>query len=154
MESLMSKTSSNNRLTPSVGYLLALLMISVVAILVLFSQRGVLAAEPTFRPVDLTCQEFSKYRMKAPTRYSNSLNYVLGYLKAAQDMKLMRKVNLRHTEGFLFQYCYSNPKQTLQAAIESLMEPKMRAAYRKGSALKLAARSKRSAMAVRNPLAK
>ena len=151
----MSSPFSPHSQTPGVGFLVALLMISIVAILVLFSQVGAMASEqPSFRPVDLTCKEFSKYRMKSPTRYGNSLNYVLGYLKAAQDMKMIRPITLRHTEGFLFQYCYSNPEQTLQTAIESLLKPEMRAAYRKGSALKHAARSKKGAMAVRNPLEK
>jgi len=148
----MSNYKLSNRLAPSIGYLVLLLTLSVVAIVVLFSQHTASAGERPFKPVDLTCEQFSDYRLKAPTAYSNSLNYVLGYLKAAQDFKAVRKINLRNTEGFLFEYCYSNPNESLQAAIESLMNPKMLSQYRKGRSLKLADRSKQGNMAVRNPL--
>lgn len=148
----MSNYKLSNRLAPSIGYLVLLLTLSVVAIFVLFSQHTASAGERPFKPVDLTCEQFSDYRLKAPTAYSNSLNYVLGYLKAAQDFKAVRRINLRHTEGFLFEYCYSNPNESLQAAIESLMNPKMLSQYRKGRSLKLADRSKQGNMAVRNPL--
>lgn len=149
----MSNYKLSNRLAPSIGYLVLLLTLSVVAIVVLFSRSTRrLPHERPFKPVDLTCEQFSDYRLKAPTAYSNSLNYVLGYLKAAQDFKAVRKINLRNTEGFLFEYCYSNPNESLQAAIESLMNPKMLSQYRKGRSLKLADRSKQGNMAVRNPL--
>jgi len=150
----MSKLSLSNRLAPSAGYLVLLLALSVAAIFVLFAQHTASAGERPFKPVDLTCEQYADYRLKSPTSYSNSLSYVLGYLKAAQDMKMIRRISLRNTEGFLFQYCYSNPNKTLQSAIESLLKPEMRAAYHKGRSMKLAARDKKGAMAVRNPLEK